>query len=761
MVGRVSGHPAQWSFRATLLFWWIAFLLMQQAERVFLLPEAIAIEVPEMSVLAKTLLTGLRADLIVSTIGMVLAMGLAVICWAPAAVVLLVRELRVDASAYQRWLKRTALLVGLFIIGFVTVDMGYYGYSRQHLDFVFFDYIDDLIAPTSEQVDAEAQTGVLESQAFQQTEAELKEAGKWGGRLVGFFLVLSVAVLLWWKAFRRIVAPALARWESVSPRATTAMFFIALVIGMTGLHPKGPWAIARVGIDSSVYYMLAQNPLWYGGDVLFASLTDKARAASSGVFDTMPLPTAIQVTRDSLAPGGDFPYPSYPLVRKAGADPSDRLEPLPNVLVLFIEGLDRRFLGRTLVLGSGSGKESTLLPDAFSAQSPPGLGSGGQAISLTPFLDRLKDRSLYFENFFSNGAQTHHGMFSTFCSYYARYGRAAIKALYTYDYMCLPTVLRRAGYRTEMAIGHNRDYHQDHTAMFMARNGLHRFFDENDFPPDAERLGLGLTDGALFDFLRTRIEVLRSSGEPFFLTTLTLSTHHPYEIPQRHPDVRALQALPDRYLASLRYLDAEFERFFTALGRDGLLENTMVFVLGDHGRHEGVGRGEVERWTGHFKPALLIWVDKSLGEQIGFRPRVVSSIASHVDVTPTVLGLAGLSPRVSPFLGRDLSCVLTSDCLQDNMAFLSRGHGGMIALVDPDGYLLYRPGADFLLMSDLQLEGPEERRAVTDPDIAERYRRLISLFISSNVLLEENRVWSWRELGDTLSRREPGKFRPS
>ena len=85
----------------------------------------------------------------------------------------------------------------------------------------------------------------------------------------------------------------------------------------------------------------------------------------------------------------------------------------------------------------------------------------------------------------------------------------------------------------------------------------------------------------------------------------------------------------------------------------------------------------------------------------------------------------------------------------------------MIALVDPDGYLLYRPGADFLLMSDLQLEGPEERRAVTDPDIAERYRRLISLFISSNVLLEENRVWSWRELGDTLSRREPGKFRPS
>src|SRR2546426_4810136 len=38
------------------------------------------------------------------------------------------------------------------------------------------------------------------------------------------------------------------------------------------------------------------------------------------------------------------------------------------------------------------------------------------------FLDRLKDESLYFANFFSNGVATTRGLFSTFCSYYPRQG---------------------------------------------------------------------------------------------------------------------------------------------------------------------------------------------------------------------------------------------------------------------------------------------------------------------------------------------------
>ena len=55
--------------------------------------------------------------------------------------------------------------------------------------------------------------------------------------------------------------------------------------------------------------------------------------------------------------------------------------------------------------------------------------------------------------------------------------------------------------------------------------------------------------------------------------------------------MKALRADPDPYLAPLRYVDGELERLFVTLQREGLLRNTVVLILGDHGRHERVGQG--------------------------------------------------------------------------------------------------------------------------------------------------------------------------
>ncbi len=63
-----------------------------------------------------------------------------------------------------------------------------------------------------------------------------------------------------------------------------------------------------------------------------------------------------------------------------------------------------------------------------------------------------------------------------------------------------------------MVIGYNRDCHQDHMALFLGRNGLQHFFDESRFPPQAKRVGLGMSDGAVIDFLNDRIRSLRTHG---------------------------------------------------------------------------------------------------------------------------------------------------------------------------------------------------------------------------------------------------------
>jgi phosphoglycerol transferase MdoB-like AlkP superfamily enzyme len=701
-----------WSFRRAVVFWWILFLVLQQTERLFLLPQALSLETPAPGLLFKTLVIGLRADFITSTLGIVIA-------------VLLAGGLGVIFSAFGRWfapLKAAspyrlgfflaAGLVAVLFLILLTVDMVYSYYNQQHLNFVFFEYLSDLFASHND-------AGIPSEQAEQQTGAELQDRGRWVWRLSAFAFAEGIAIAAWWFVFRRL-QPLLAGYgRAVSPATANTILLVSLVGGMLGFHPQGPYAIRIADINSAVYYTLAQNPILYASEALRATLDSRTLGTRSWVRDDMRIDEALRLSHEAVGNTAMFPDPRYPFVREMAIQQGIRFAKPVNVLLIFVEGLDRRYLDRTVA-----------------------------TVRLTPFLDRLKGESVYFENFFANGVQTAHGLFASFCSYYPNQGSPAMKTEYAHDYLCLPTILSRAGYRTEMVTGQHRDLNRLH--LFMARNGLHQLFAEDDFPQSAERMGLGITDGALLDGVRSRIEILQASDRPFFLTTLTVNTHHPFTVPLTHPEVRALSVEPDRYLAALRYVDLEMERWFLGLRRDGLLKNTIVFVLGDHGRHEATGRTDFERQAGHFLSPLFIWMDESLRAPEVYRPRVVSSIASQVDLAPTILALNGLTPRISPFLGRDVSCLLITDCAQDNWAFLSSVYDDLIGLADKDGLLLYSLRSSSLSEASLKIEAESVRHAVTNSSVAARFRRLLALYVSSNHVLDYNQIWSWKEKGKRL-----------
>jgi len=182
------------------------------------------------------------------------------------------------------------------------------------------------------------------------------------------------------------------------------------------------------------------------------------------------------------------------------------------------------------------------------------------------------------------------------------------------------------------------------------------------------------------------------------------------------------------------------------------LRNTVVFLLGDHGRHEGFGRTALEVEVGHFMPPLFVWSDDSVRARLNSRSRTIKSVASQVDITPTILGLVGLHVPVSPFVGKDLSCMLVSNCTVDNFAFISRGPGGLMGLADQQGLLIHYLGDSTVITSSLGATDQGTVHSTDAPEVEERYRALLSLFVSSNLVLEQNRVWSWRKFGPTLDR---------
>ena len=163
------------SIRKTVLFWWILFVVLQTAERVFLLRDAFAQETPTLALLFKTLVVGVRGDFITATLVLVLA-AIGAAGWA------LLRQgwtrlrgtARLFALSFRRALHVSCFLFGMLLFVLLSVDMGYYGFNRQHMDFVFLEYVGDLFAPA-------ATPETTNAQALKQTGAELEAVGKWAG----------------------------------------------------------------------------------------------------------------------------------------------------------------------------------------------------------------------------------------------------------------------------------------------------------------------------------------------------------------------------------------------------------------------------------------------------------------------------------------------------------------------------------------------------------------------------------------------------
>ena len=135
------------SFWHLFFFVWILFLLLQQGQRFFLFSEALTIEVPLMETLISASITGFRADIIISTLAAGVAAGLTWVYlslrygWTNARITFQGPNRFTDVFRTASW------LIGSTLMLILMVDMGYYHYAHTHLDFVFFEYIEDLLFP--------------------------------------------------------------------------------------------------------------------------------------------------------------------------------------------------------------------------------------------------------------------------------------------------------------------------------------------------------------------------------------------------------------------------------------------------------------------------------------------------------------------------------------------------------------------------------------------------------------------------------------
>jgi arylsulfatase A-like enzyme len=124
------------------------------------------------------------------------------------------------------------------------------------------------------------------------------------------------------------------------------------------------------------------------------------------------------------------------------------------------------------------------------------------------------------------------------------------------------------------------------------------------------------------------------------------------------------------YYYLLKLVDQAIGRILDALEASGMAEDTIVAFTSDHGDLVGAHGGMRQKWANAYDEALRVpMVVKGPG--IVADPDGISAPTSHVDLIPTLMGLAGIDVEqatevvrrdhriVQPFVGRDLSGVLT------------------------------------------------------------------------------------------------------
>lgn len=113
------------------------------------------------------------------------------------------------------------------------------------------------------------------------------------------------------------------------------------------------------------------------------------------------------------------------------------------------------------------------------------------------------------------------------------------------------------------------------------------------------------------------------------------------EIPPYYPDHPLIRKDWAQYLDEVTEVDALIGDVLKRLEKDGLADNTIIFMFGDHGRAHM--RGKQWCYDSGLRIPCILYVPPSLPVPAGYEPgKVETNMVESIDITATTLALAGI-----------------------------------------------------------------------------------------------------------------------
>jgi len=353
------------------------------------------------------------------------------------------------------------------------------------------------------------------------------------------------------------------------------------------------------------------------------------------------------------------------------------------------------------------------------------LPAGELGPMLCPELNRFFEKGFVFTRAYvpiPNTIASHATMFTGL--YPSSHGVLTNRYRLTDEVTTLAEGLQAQGYRTGAFVS---SY-----VLEPGGSGMHRgfewydhdFFASNLVPHPVSRLTpvhilsrlgvLNLLERNAEEVTGKAIDWLGAVRSPFYLWVHYWDPHRPYAPPEsfvqeQDPDYEGslpvdrftLILQPDDYwdgrprdaehfmalyAAEIRFMDSQIGRLLDALADQGLLENTVVLAVADHGE----ALGERENYFKHSTlfehdthVPMFLYVPTTMKESLGLRPRQIPEVVETVDILPTLIELLEFPLEISyPLQGESLLPLLRQD---PSAAWKNRA---LLELPDAQGYVM-------------------------------------------------------------------------
>lgn len=288
-----------------------------------------------------------------------------------------------------------------------------------------------------------------------------------------------------------------------------------------------------------------------------------------------------------------------------------------NVVVIILESFSREFFGSL-----NKDKEN------------------GKYQGYTPFLDSLMQHSKTFFHAFANGRKSIDGLPSVI-SGIPSLGVPYFLSPYSGNRInSLPSLLGAEGYHTSFF--HGAPNGSMGFNAFMNLAGVMHYYGMSEYNNDDDFDGLwGIWDEPFLQFYAER---LNAFPQPFMSSFFSVSSHHPFEIPDQY--VGTFQGGPLPIHKCVQYTDHALRKFFKKVSAMPWYHNTLFVITADHTSSNILYPEYRTGWGFYSIPLIFFKGDNSLAG-------TTYDIAQQTDIMPSVLGYLHYSKPYLAF-GRDI-----------------------------------------------------------------------------------------------------------